>query len=231
MRDAFLRHAGIDLFDSLPVGGRPDAETLARPARAGPACASRRTTRGRTSSAGSSARGSSPISASGGRPILHAYPASEAALARAHRRRSARRRTLRALLLRRRTRQRLRRTDRPGRAAAPVRGRHGRAAADLWRRPIRSTRISSPRSPRCPTRAARRSASTGWSCWRPGRNSVEDVQWTPVFDPGGGAHEPRTRRSMARPARRCDASSAFPPSAPGRRRSSPRCSLARTCSR
>ena len=33
VRDAFRRHAGIDIYDSLPIGGRPDAEALASQAR------------------------------------------------------------------------------------------------------------------------------------------------------------------------------------------------------
>ncbi len=32
VRDAFRRHAGLDIYDSLPIGGRPDTETLARQA-------------------------------------------------------------------------------------------------------------------------------------------------------------------------------------------------------
>ena len=62
-----------------------------------------------------------------GRPtFLTEYPACEAALARRSARRPARRRAFRALCLRRRTRQRLRRTDRPGRTAPALRGGNGR---------------------------------------------------------------------------------------------------------
>ncbi len=89
-------------------------------------------------------------------------PAAEAALARPQRRRPARRRAVRALCLRRRARQRLRRTDRCRRAAPALRGRDGREAARSMASAIRSTRISSPRWRRCRRRAASRWASTGW---------------------------------------------------------------------
>ena len=95
------------------------------------------------------------------------YPRCEAALAAPQARRSARRRTFRALCLRRGARQRLRRTDRPGRTAPPLRDRDGREAAHLRRALSRSTRISSPRWRICRQPAASRSASTGWSCWPP----------------------------------------------------------------
>ena len=65
-----------------------------------------------------------------GRPtLLTDYPTSEAALAQAGPGRSAHRRALRALCLRRRARQRLRRVDRRRRAAPPLRRRHGGATA------------------------------------------------------------------------------------------------------
>ena len=91
-----------------------------------------------------------------GRPThaLTEYPSIEAALARREAGRSARRRALRALCLRRRARQRLRRTDRRGRAAPPLRGRDGRRSSASTASAIRSTRISSPRSPTCRRRAA-----------------------------------------------------------------------------
>ena len=80
----------------------------------------------------------------------------------AERRRSAGGRALRALLLRRRARQRLRRTDRPRRAAPALCRRDGREGSASMASAIRSTRISSPRWPSCRRRAARHSASTGW---------------------------------------------------------------------
>ncbi len=96
--------------------------------------------------------------------ILCDYPASEAALARLSAARPARRRAVRALCLRRRTRQRVRRTHRRRRAAPPLRGGHGAEAAALRR--ALSDRRGFPRLPptSCPRRAAQRSASTGSSC-------------------------------------------------------------------
>ena len=79
-----------------------------------------------------------------------------------HAARSTRRRTLRALCLRRRTRQRLRRTDRSGRAARALRSRDGRRSSASMASAIRSTRISWTRSRRCRRPAASRSASTVW---------------------------------------------------------------------
>ena len=88
------------------------------------------------------------------------YPACEAALARVSARRSACRRSLRTLCLRRRTRQRLRRIDRFGRAAPPVRGGNGRETARLWR--DLSARRGFSRRPQftCPPPAAPRWGST-----------------------------------------------------------------------
>ena len=102
--------------------------------------------------------------------ILDEYPAVLAALARP-RARSARRRTLRALCLRRRTRQRLWRTDRSRPSSAGGSNRKWRRKSASTASVIRSTRIFSPRSPVCRKRAASRSASTGWSCWRPARRA------------------------------------------------------------
>ena len=129
-----------------------------------------------------------------GRPtFLTDYPVSQAALARVSPARPARRRALRALRLRRRARQRLRRADRPRRAAPPLRGGHGGQAARLRRGLSRSTRIFSPRWRSCRRRAAPRSASTGWSMLACGAERIDDVQWTPVFDPRGGAMSDATR--------------------------------------
>ncbi len=64
--------------------------------------------------------------------ILCDYPVPEAALARP-KPGAARRRALRALCLRRRAGERLRRTHRPGGAAPPLRGRHGAEAEHLRR--------------------------------------------------------------------------------------------------
>ena len=76
-------------------------------------------------------------------------------------------RAFRALLLRRRTRQRLRRADRRGRAAPPLRRRHGRKAENLRRAlPDRRGFFGRPRAS-CPRLQALPSASTASSCWRP----------------------------------------------------------------
>jgi elongation factor P--(R)-beta-lysine ligase len=81
VRDAFWRYAGVDLYDSLPTDGPPDTETLARQARdAGLRVAPdddwsdifSRLLSGRVE----------PKLGLGRPTVLHAYPASEAALAR-----------------------------------------------------------------------------------------------------------------------------------------------------
>ena len=94
--------------------------------------------------------------------ILDEYPVSRSRAGAADRARSARRRALRALCLRRRARQRLRRTDRSGRAAPPLRERDGREGARVWR--ALSDRRGFPRRARarCRRPPASRSASTGW---------------------------------------------------------------------
>ncbi len=79
----------------------------------------------------------------------------------------ARGRALRALCLRRGTRQRFRRTDRSVRAAKALRTGNGGEGARLWRALSRSTRISWPRWRRCRLRPASRSVSTGLRCSPP----------------------------------------------------------------
>ena len=153
-------------------------------------------------SAASSPSASSRASGSAAPTILSDYPLSEAALARARARRPARRGALRALRLRRRARQRLRRTDRRRRAAPPLRGGHGGASSASTARPIRSTRISSPRSATCRTASG---AALGFdrlvmlAC---GAERIEDVQWTPVFDPEGRAMNDAIALHRRRRARR-----------------------------
>jgi lysyl-tRNA synthetase class 2 len=81
VRDAFLRHAGIDLYDSLPLGAEPDAARLARQAEATGLRVARDDTWSDVFSRLLSERVEPNLGI--GRPtILHAYPASEAALAR-----------------------------------------------------------------------------------------------------------------------------------------------------
>jgi len=81
VRDAFLRYAGVDIYDSLPIGGSPDVQTLAFQARG-------RDLRVAPDDSWSDifSRLLSQLVEPNlgiGRPtVLHAYPTSEAALAR-----------------------------------------------------------------------------------------------------------------------------------------------------
>jgi elongation factor P--(R)-beta-lysine ligase len=81
VRDAFRRYAGIDIYDSLPIGGRPDAETIARQARHAGLRVAPDDNWSDIFSRLLSERVEPNLGI--GRPtVLHAYPASEAALAR-----------------------------------------------------------------------------------------------------------------------------------------------------
>ena len=81
VRDAFVRHAGIDLYDSLPSGGEPDGACLARQAEAAGLRVAVDDTWSDVFSRILSEKVEPKLGI--GRPtILHAYPASEAALAR-----------------------------------------------------------------------------------------------------------------------------------------------------
>jgi elongation factor P--(R)-beta-lysine ligase len=81
VRDAFRRYAGIDIFDSLPIGGPPDTETLARQARRSGLRVAPDDGWSDIFSRLLSERVEPNLGI--GRPtVLHAYPASEAALAR-----------------------------------------------------------------------------------------------------------------------------------------------------
>jgi elongation factor P--(R)-beta-lysine ligase len=80
VRDAFRRYAGIDIYDSLPIG-RPDAETFARQARHAGLRVAPDDNWSDIFSRLLSERVEPNLGI--GRPtVLHAYPASEAALAR-----------------------------------------------------------------------------------------------------------------------------------------------------
>ncbi len=80
VRDAFLSHAGIDLYDSLPPGGAPDAALLARQAQAVGVRVAADDTWSDVFSRLLSERIEPHLGI--GRPtLLTAYPASEAALA------------------------------------------------------------------------------------------------------------------------------------------------------
>ena len=81
VRDAFLRHTGIDLTDSLPLDGGPDTALFARQAEASGVRIAADDTWSDVFSRLLSERVEPHLGV--GRPtILHAYPASEAALAR-----------------------------------------------------------------------------------------------------------------------------------------------------
>ena len=80
VREAFLRHAGIDLYDSLPLAGDPDASLLARQAAAAGSRVAADDTWSDVFSRLLSERVEPKLGV--GRPtILHSYPVSEAALA------------------------------------------------------------------------------------------------------------------------------------------------------
>ena len=80
VREAFLRHAGIDLYDSLPIGGDPNARLLARQAKEAGLRISADDTWSDVFSRLLSERVEPKLGE--GRPtILYAYPGSEAALA------------------------------------------------------------------------------------------------------------------------------------------------------
>ncbi len=130
--DAFMRHAGIDLLATVGADGSTDQDALhSAVTKAGLRTAPDDTWTDLFSRV--MVERIEPFLGIGRATILYEYPISEAALARPSPRDRQGRRTLRALLLRRRTRQRLRRTHRSGRAAPPLRRRHGREGKDLRR--------------------------------------------------------------------------------------------------
>ena len=147
--EAFARYAGIDLLATLDAAGETDRDGLAGRGRGPPACARRPDDT--WSDLFSRVLVERVEPSLGPRPatILDEYPVAEAALARRNARRPAGGRALRALCLRRRARQRLRRADRrrPSSAAAsrPRWPRRSGSTASA----TRSTRISWPRSRTC----------------------------------------------------------------------------------
>jgi elongation factor P--(R)-beta-lysine ligase len=83
VRDAFRRYAGIDIYDSLPMNGRADTETLARQAKNSGIRVAPDDDWSDIFSRILSERVEPNLGI--GRPtVLHAYPASEAALAQIH---------------------------------------------------------------------------------------------------------------------------------------------------
>ena len=131
------------------TAGEPRPRRARRRGAARPASRSPTTTPGPTSSAASWSSGSSRVSASAGRRCSTNIRCRRRRW-RGRSRRSAARRALRALCLRRRARQRLRRAHRRGRAAPPLRGGDGGEGSAATASAIRSTRISSRRSAAMP---------------------------------------------------------------------------------
>lgn len=80
VRDAFRRYAGIDIYDSLPIDGSPDTETLAKQARNSGVRVAPDDSWSDIFSRILSER-VEPNLGLGRATVLHAYPASEAALA------------------------------------------------------------------------------------------------------------------------------------------------------
>ena len=162
--DAFARFAGIDLLATLP-GGEPDRDGSCPRRDGGGHPHRRRRLLGRyfQPRAGGEDRGPSRH-----RPRHHprSIPGRAGGTGAAGVR-PARRRALRALCLRRGTRQRFWRTHRRRRATPPARTGDGGEGAAFTASATRSTRISLPRLRRCRRLAASRSASTASSCWQP----------------------------------------------------------------
>ena len=83
VRDAFRRYASIDIYDSLPINGSADAETLARHAKNAGVRVAPDDDWSDIFSRILSERVEPNLGL--GRPtVLHAYPVSEAALAQVH---------------------------------------------------------------------------------------------------------------------------------------------------
>ena len=154
--------------------------TCSRPRRGAAGSTSRTTTTGPTSSRKILVARVEPKLGIERPTMLCEYPRCEAALARASAARPTRRRTLRALCLRRRTRQRLRRTHRSGRTARPLRSRDGGEAAHLRR--ALSDRRGFPRRPRAHAAGQRRRARLRPPGDAGNRRaaSIDDVLWTPA---------------------------------------------------
>ena len=111
--------------------------------------------------------------------VLFEYPAPEAALARTKAGRSARRRALRGLCLRRRTRQRLWRIDRRRRAARALRPPRWTRSSGATASAIRSTRIFSPRSRQMPEASGVALGFDRLVMLATGATRIDQVVWTP----------------------------------------------------
>ena len=166
--DAFARYAGIDLLATMGAQGN-DRDALAD-ARRPPASTARRRYLGRHFRQGAD-RADRAQARQRPRDAADRLPGERSGARARLGRRSARCRALRALLLRRRARQRLRRADRSRVAAPAPRGGDGQEARTL-RRALSDGRGLPRRSRRtCRPRRAARWASTASSCWRPARRA------------------------------------------------------------
>ncbi len=145
MAEAFDRFAGVDLMATISARGETDRGELAR-AVAPPASASAHDDSWSDIFSRVIVERIEPALGIGRPAILYEYPIAEAALGAAEAGRSARRRAVRTLCLRRRAGELLRRTDRRRRAAPPLRGRHG-GQQRLYGRAL-SDRRGFPRRPR-----------------------------------------------------------------------------------
>ena len=168
VRDAFRRYASIDIYDSLPINGGADTDTLARQAKNAGVRVAPDDDWSDIFSRILSERVEPNLGI--GRPtVLHAYPASEAALAQVHPYdpRIAERFELYCCGVELANAfHELRDPDEQRRRFASSMNNNGAFSAS----PIPSTRISSPPSPTCRTQAGPRWASTGSSCSQPARN-------------------------------------------------------------
>ena len=173
------RYAGIDLLASV-TARRTDRDALGRGRGGGRHPHRRRRHLGRYFQPRAGREASSPNLGLGRATILDEYPAREAALARPPRD-PARRRALRALCLRRRARQRLRRTHRPGRAAPPLRARDGREAARL-RRALSDRRGFPRRAGHMPPASGIALGFDRLVMLATGAPRIEQVLWAPVAE-------------------------------------------------